>query len=55
MSKHSKILFRRGEMLSHRFGGWGLRFTRRRRAYNVSGNRGVRLDCAIAKLLEQGE
>ena len=28
------------------YGGWGIRFGRRGRAYNVSGNRGVRIDYA---------
>jgi hypothetical protein len=31
------------------YGGWGIRFGRRGRAYNVSGNRGVRVDYASGR------
>jgi hypothetical protein len=31
------------------YGGWGIRFGRGGRAYNVSGNRGVRIDYANGK------
>ena len=36
------------------FGGWGIRWGRRSRAYNVSGNRGVRLTFADGKSLVIG-
>jgi hypothetical protein len=34
-----------------RYGGWGIRYTWKGRAYNVSGNRGVRLDYASGRHL----
>jgi len=36
------------------YGGWGIRFGRKGKAYNVSGNRGVQLELSDGKLLLVG-
>lgn len=52
----SKIV--RAEAVTYRpildYGGWGVRFGRKGRAYNVSGNRGVQLELADGKGLLVG-